>query len=177
MFSVLDASDEWRIEELEATSTMIREFQPAYILARLRTAEYQAHLYETGPRANSSPVRLTGRRNKMMMTESALRWRCAPPSVLYAQMRHMLAAMDEFETELSIIPMDAPVSASIGHAFHIYEQYAVVVGILGAKFISRTPATIEAYSNSFDALHSCALVDAQARAAISRIANSYREQE
>lgn len=176
MFDVLGTDDGWQIEELEAAAEVVREFQPVYILARLRTPAYQASLMVGASCVQPPPARADRAPTSMVMTESALRWRCAPPGVLASQMSHLLTAMRESATGLAIIPADAPVSRPVGHAFHLYGDLAVVVGILGAKVISRTPSTVNAYRDAFDALLSCALTGPDASRLIHQIMDSYRNE-
>lgn len=175
MFDVLRTDESWQIEELEAAAEVVREFQPVYILARLRTPAYQASLMVELARVHP-PTRANPALTSMIMTESALRWRCAPPGVLASQMRHLLTAMREPTASLAIIPADAPISRPVGHAFHLYGDLAVVVGILGAKVISRTPSTVKAYRDVFDALLSSALTGPDASKLIHRIMDSYRDE-
>lgn len=175
MFDVLRADESWQIEELEAAAEVVREFQPVYILSRLRTPAYQASLM-VGAAPVHPPTQANPARMSMIMTESALRWRCAPPGVLASQMRHLLAVMREPTAGLAIIPADAPICRPVGHAFHLYGDIAVVVGILGAKVISRTPATVRAYRDAFDALLSSALTGPDASGLIDGIMDSYRDE-
>lgn len=176
MFEVLGQADGRLIAELEASADTVREFQPVYILSRLRTPEYQAYLMArlgTRPpsgRATTAPV-------SMVMTESALRWRCAPPAVLARQMRHLLTAVDTGRTAISIVPESARMPKPMGHAFHLYGNRAVIVGVLGAKLLSTSPSTISLYRDAFDALLAAAVSEGAAAALIRRALDVYETEQ
>jgi hypothetical protein len=176
VFEVLGQVDRRLIAELEASADAIREFQPVYVLSRLRTPEYQAYLmarpgnHPPADRATPGPV-------SMVMTESALRWRCAPPAVLARQMRHLLAAVDPGGTALSIVPERSRIPKPIGHAFHLYGNQAVIVGVLGAKLLSTSPSMISRYRDAFDALRAAAVSEGTAAALIRRALDVYETEQ
>lgn len=176
MFEVLGQADGRLIAELEASADTIREFQPVYVLSRLRTHEYQAYLMaRRGTRPPSG--RPAAARVSMVMTENALRWRCAPAAVLASQMRHLLAAVGPGESALSIVPEKTRMPKPMGHAFHLYGNQAVIVGVLGAKLISTSPSTISCYRDAFDALRAVAVSEGAAAALIRQALDVYETEQ
>jgi Domain of unknown function (DUF5753) len=173
VFEVLGPTGGQLIAELEASADAIREFQPVYVLARLRTPEYQTYLMAGAPQSRTPSGRVAAVPVSMVMTESALRWRCAPPAVLAHQMRHLLTAVDATGTDLSIVPERARMPKPMGHAFHLYGDRAVVVGVLGAKLLGTSPSTVSLYRDAFDALRVAAVSGGAAAELIRQALDDY----
>lgn len=95
-------------QSVEHRAAHYREFQPAYVLARARTAAYQAALAGQGSGAGGEAAdRLLDdpdRTFRLIMTEGALRCRCVPAEVLVQQLTHLMELSERPGVEVGVLP-------------------------------------------------------------------------
>ena len=179
MFTMVDTAQKNEIAHLERSAVDIREFQPVYVLSRLRTFGYQHAI--TNPRhqlrysISTAAAAANPRRVTAVMNESALWFRCADPAVMAEQMRHLLRIVTQGEPTIRVVPHLAEVQTPIGHAFHLYDRRAVVVGILGAKLISYDAAIIATYADAFASVAGTAVAGRDASLIIANVRRHYLE--
>jgi len=168
----------------ESDALEIQEFQPAYVLSALRTPAYaEAEAHASGRRltaedlghrrARQGLLDDPGRRFSFLMTEAALRWHVGSAEMMREQIGHLLAVNRRPNVEVMIIPWRRPVRVMAGHAFHIYDRAAVVVGT--AHTVLRTTAAedVRTYLALFHRLQEHAAHGAEADAEMRRVRDEY----
>jgi hypothetical protein len=169
VFLEVDATLARTVADLSSRpGTTVHEFQPVYVLSRLRTAAYRAAL--SGRKIAADPSFLLSA--VAVMSENCLWYRCAPPDVMAEQMRHLMHRAEK--EEIRILPVEARISAPVGHAFHIYGGDTVVVGIVGAKFFTQDRGTVDHYLLLFDELRALAVTGSSAESRIEQALTAHK---
>jgi transcriptional regulator with XRE-family HTH domain len=174
------------IGRVEAESTLLREFQPAYVIGLAQTPAYMRRLFEPQLGAAEAQRAVAARLERqhviddparefrLVMTEGALRWRVGPAQVMAEQIDHLVDMSRLPNVRLGIIPWTVEANVFPGHAFHIYDQRLVIVGILTATATIRDPRDVAEYGNLFTELEQLAVYDDPARGELARIGDAYR---
>jgi hypothetical protein len=148
---------------IETGAHLTQEFQPAYILSLLRTRAYIDEELRTLPpeERESTLCRRTERQSiildetkrfRFLMTEGALRWRVGSADLMIEQLQHIASLCARPNVAVGIIPWRERMTVFAGHAFHIYDEDAVVVGTAHAVEVLRDPAVIQRYARLFTRL-------------------------
>jgi transcriptional regulator with XRE-family HTH domain len=155
---------------IEASTRLIRAFEPDIMPGLLQTAEYARHVlshvvaFDRVPNDVDEGVRTRLRRQerlydpnkqfRFLLTEAALRYRIAPPEVLREQLDRLVGLADVDNIDLAILPLDAELPVLMLEGFWIYDEQLVQVETLNAELTFREPYDIERYVRAFDALWS-----------------------
>lgn len=144
--------------------SLIREYQPAYILSVLRI---RCYIEAERPRPGADVVdqrlaqqellRSGTTRFELVMTEAALRWNVGGREIMDAQLAHIRDVAGRDGIDLGIIPTGTPVNFFAGHAFHIYDDSAVMVGTLTDRRTYSDPESVTAYLSAFARLKQVAV--------------------
>jgi transcriptional regulator with XRE-family HTH domain len=175
-----------QIGRIESETTLLREFQPTYVLGLLQTPVYMRRVLagmSDDDREQAVEARLvrqgvlldTTKRFNLVMTEGALRWRAGSPDVMVAQLDHIAEIARQPNVEVGVIPWRTEASVFPGHAFHIYDDLLVIVGTLSATATIRDPRDVVLYADLFGQLAGLASYDDEAEAEISRIRKDYQQ--
>jgi transcriptional regulator with XRE-family HTH domain len=179
------------VQELEATSRTVRNFQPGIVPGLLQTAEYARRIIEMadingeGNHAAAVAVRLErqqvlhdqGRRFEFLMTEAALRWRSGPPEVLTAQLDHLAALVTLDTIDFSVIPAAAEMHAITRCGFILYEDRSdghapvVVIETPHAALHASDPADVDLYRDQLALFRQSALHGPEALAFVRSVAH------
>jgi transcriptional regulator with XRE-family HTH domain len=175
---------------LEASSGLIRVYQPTIIPGLLQTAEYTRRLLPladiTGQKDHAQAVNARlqrqavlhdeGKRFEFLITEAALHWRPGPPSVLVAQLHHIATLLSLSNVMIGVIPLDAEASALCFHAFHLYaereEGSVVTLETLTSEVVVSDPQDIKVYNETFERFREAAFFGEDARNALMAVASS-----
>jgi transcriptional regulator with XRE-family HTH domain len=180
-----------RIGQLEASSTLIRGYQPALVDGLLQTEAYVRLIFDVpnsqppNPEAVDEAVfarlerqRLLDdetRRFVLIMTEGALRWHAGSSQLMAEQVDVISEAVRRPKVKLGIIPWTTPVRIFPVHGFSMYDDDAVVVGTKTATAFITGAADIATYAELFAALEGVAAFGDEAAEHLRRIAADYRK--
>lgn len=178
-----------RIGRIEASSEQIREFSPIIIPGLLQTAEYMRAIFtgsNTAPADTAGAVaaRLErqsvldepGRRITILTTEGALGWAAGPPDLMIRQLEHIQVVTRKPAAHVGIIPFGAPRAVFPVSSWTLYDERAVIPGILRTQVILLDP-DVSPYVEQFAALEPLAVYDDEARAILRTVTDRYRNLE
>jgi transcriptional regulator with XRE-family HTH domain len=153
---------------LEAEAELVRVFTPEMVPGLLQTAEYARHvfallasLHHTPPDVESG-VRTRLQRQQVLyepdkhfqflLTEAALRYRIAPPSVMRGQLDRLttLAGLDT--VNLAVLPFSTQLPVVTSHSFTMFDDKLVLVELTGAELAFRDRDEVALYSDAFERL-------------------------
>jgi transcriptional regulator with XRE-family HTH domain len=182
----------------EATARVLRNFDPWGVPGLLQTAEYaEAILAMTDPRradevAEAVAVRMArqailyqpGRRFEFLTTEEGLRRAPASVDVQRAQLAHLAAVVGHPSITFRVIPAGAPMTASLGTGFVLYEDRASGDSDAAAPFVAielphervevNLATEVEFYRARYETLSAGALEGGQAAALVQAMAGELR---
>jgi transcriptional regulator with XRE-family HTH domain len=163
---------------LSNSTTRFRGLTTAVLPGLLQTGEYARHVFlglaPLHPSATDVDeavrVRLrrqevlyqSGRDFRILITESALRYRLCPPAVLRAQHDRLLVLSGMKNLALAVLPADAEVPTAPKHGFWIYDDTLVLVETVSAELAIRDREDIALYERLFEAFWASALHGQQA---------------
>lgn len=164
---------------LEASSVLIRAFEPAVIPGLLQTADYARQILTRLARLHELPddveqgVRLRMQRQQVLyepykqlhflITEAAVRYRPCTEATLRGQLDRLLAVSGLDTVSLAVLPFDAELPMTTSHGFWIFDDRLVLVETLGSEMSLRDRDDIGLYERHFQALWQVALKDDEAR--------------
>ncbi|MFJ6985211.1 MULTISPECIES: helix-turn-helix domain-containing protein [unclassified Streptomyces] len=170
---------------LVSHSTTVHTWDVDAVSGMLQTADYARCIFEQlaelrrSPRDTEVAVRARmkrqewlyrpGKRFDLLMHESVLRARLAPPEVLAAQLDRLLGAVGMDTVHLGIVPLDAPLRLMPGHAFCMLDERLVVVENWHAELWLDDAETIALYRRVWDTLAESAVYGAEAQQVIARV--------
>lgn len=175
-----------RIRKLEASASLLRSFQPCMVIGLLQTEAYARLVFgvsSSGPEAGravaarmerQAALRDTIPRAILIMTEGALRWQAGSPQVMIEQLDAIAAATKLPNVLVGVIPYSTPVAVFPRHGFHLYDSDAVIVGMETGTATIVDQGDIDRYEEMFARLEDVAATGDDARAALNRIADDYR---
>lgn len=170
-----------RIGKLEQAAQLVRAFQPGMVLGQLQTSAYAEQVFggdREGLRARLDRHRQlvddTGRRWQLVQPVGALTWNLGGPDIMAEQMDHIATVAGLPHVDLRIITEEQQVDFTATHGFHIYDDRAVVVGILTGTTIDSDADSIRRYVEQFDRLCRAGVGGAEACDVLSRLAARYR---
>lgn len=176
-----------RYQRAETESARIRSCHPAIVIGLAQTPAYMRAVFSAGNdldpadleksiaiRVARQEILGTGKDISLLMTEGALRWQVAGPTVMTEQLAHLAVISEQPGVRVGVIPWTQPVGVFTVTGFHIFDSRAVIVGTDAATAFFTDPADIALYEKLWDELTGLAAWDAEAREHIERIAADYR---
>jgi len=180
---------------LEARSTRIAEFQPAFMSGLLQTADYAREVLHLpcGPltfgndetdvqRAVSARMQRqqalydTTKHVQIVMLEGALMSRVVPVPVLTAQLIRLIDLAGLPTLKLGIIPFNADVRVWPLSGFRLYDDLVIVESLLGEQQLSE-PEDVSRYASYLELLQETASTGPDAVAIIRQALASIGDQK
>ncbi|MGW6277721.1 helix-turn-helix domain-containing protein [Kribbella sp. NPDC055071] len=178
------------IAEIEANTSLTRNFEPCFVPGLLQTAEYARYRFAEGdpdesergvPRseaeldeaiaARMDRQRILHRGEKkfhFVMTEAVLRYQVCPPDVMTGQIGHLISMTTLPAIRVGIIPFDAKYRVGPQHGFYLYDGKLVLVELFTAGLKITQADEIGAYERVFGHLAEAAVYGAEAREILTR---------
>jgi transcriptional regulator with XRE-family HTH domain len=178
---------------LEASAQLIRSFHPVLVPGLLQTPAYAKAVFTAAHPAGRADVaeavaaRMNRqailyeetRRYEFVLAEAGLRWRLGPTDLLLGQLDRLGVVATLPNVSLGIIPLAAELHAWHSHGFVIFAERdgesVVHVETLTSALNVHEPVGVTAYQEAFDRLQGSAVVGAEARALLERIAKDLRQ--
>lgn len=173
---------EWA--DLEAETTLVRNFETAVIPGLLQTPEYARFRLMEGITYDESPDDLddavaarmqrqqvlyrTGKRFHFVITEAALRTRLCPPEVMVGQLDRLVTLSTVPTLRFGVIPFEETFPQAPLHGFWIFDERVVMVENLTAELNLTQPGEVERYVRIFSQFAEVARYGSQARAIVTR---------
>jgi transcriptional regulator with XRE-family HTH domain len=180
------------ILELEAQTTRIAEFQPAFVPGLLQTSEYAREYLHLpcGPLSfgadedavdqmvakrmqRQQVLYQHGKQVTVVMLEGALRARVVSAPTLVGQLDRLMAVSGLASLELCIIPFEAPVPVFPLSGFRLYDDLVIVESIVGEQQLAEAD-DVARYEKYLELLRDAASTGAEAAAVIRRSLESLR---
>jgi transcriptional regulator with XRE-family HTH domain len=180
---------------LEAEATSISDYNSGIISGLLQTEEYARAMFGTAvpplDRATlEQRVEARTKRQKLLMQdngplfhcildEAALRRHVGGPSVMKAQLEHLIGAADLPSVTLQLIPLEAGAHPGMANAFNILEftegainDLVYIESFYGRMYLE-SAADLDLHKQLFSRLRSIALSPGRTTTLIARIATTY----
>jgi transcriptional regulator with XRE-family HTH domain len=171
------------IVEMDARSSLIRNFEVGVIPGLLQTAEYARYRFAENVEVHGAPgddlddaVRVRMQRQqilydsskqlKFVVTESVLRTLLCPAQVMRGQLDRLLALIGMNHVEFGIIPMGIRLPVAPMHGFVMFDDNVVIVETFGAEMILRDASDVDSYQQVFEQLRGVSRRGEDARALI-----------
>jgi transcriptional regulator with XRE-family HTH domain len=180
---------------LEARSTRIAEFQPAFMSGLLQTADYAREILHLpcGPLTfgndeadiqRAVTVRMqrqqalydTSKRVRIVMLEGALMSRVVSVPVLTTQLIRLIDLAGLSTLELGIIPFSADIRVWPLSGFRLYDDLVIVESLVGEQQLAE-PEDVSRYENYLELLEETASSGPDAVTIIRRALASIRDQK
>jgi transcriptional regulator with XRE-family HTH domain len=178
--------------ELEATAATILNFQTAGVPGLLQVPEYARRTFATesqaseaeiaaavAARMNRQVIVYTGSKNLVfIMTESAVRWRLGPESLIRAQIEKIIGVADLENVTIGIIPQATEADVWHDHGFNILDDRGdagdpvVHVETLTRGLTITDPADVAAYKDAFARLRELAVTGPDVQSLLRQIVRS-----
>ncbi|WP_337906103.1 helix-turn-helix transcriptional regulator [Kribbella solani] len=184
------------IADIEASTTVTRNFEPCFVPGLLQTAEYARYRFAEGdpdesergvPKseaeldeaiaARMDRQRILHRGDKkfhFVMTEAVLRYQVCPPDVMTGQIGHLISMTTLPTIRVGVIPFGAPLAVAPIHGFYLYDDKLVLVELFTAVLNVSQAGEIGAYERSFGHLANAAVYGGEARALLTRTLGQYQ---
>lgn len=172
-----------RIGDIEAGSEVVRAFQPAMVLGMLQTEGYAREVFGPDDRAGvAARVARTrrlldepGRQWLLVQPVGAYLWNLGGGDVMAEQMEAIIAASRLPHVDLRVVTPRQQVDFYATHGFHLYDEKAVVVGVLTGTSLSKDAEDIALYLEQFAQLLAVSVGGDEARSVLAGLARQYRE--
>jgi hypothetical protein len=167
------ASHQKQFGELEAAAQLIRGFQPTVVPGLLQTAEYARQVFlrsglggTTAELAAAVRARLDrqavlfdpSKRFVFLLTESALRTRICPESVMTVQLDRIGTLGSLENVTIGYLPATVELDVVPLNGFTIYDDRVVFAETLSTELILRDDRDIAVHIDAFERLMAAALV-------------------
>jgi transcriptional regulator with XRE-family HTH domain len=176
------------IAALESSASEVRHFLPTLITGLLQVPEYMRAAISTpvepaaGDFSKALALKLerqailhdASRTFYFLLTESAVRWRLCPPSVMAVQIDHLISISRLTIIHLGVLPLSAQVPDGPYHTFVVYDRRLVTIELFTGRLVLRDPTDIEHYRALHAFFGSSALWSEAARSMLSELANEFR---
>jgi hypothetical protein len=156
---------------------VVRQFLPAIPTGLLQTADFARAALR--PKVSSEPVydveraveaRLDSqqvlddprRRFEFVLTEQAVRWQLAEPSVMREQVRHLADMAVRPNLDLAILPSSAPMPETPLDLFVVYDERLVTVELFSGEVVLRDPRDVAYHLELFELFQAHALRQGEA---------------
>ncbi|MET9129948.1 helix-turn-helix domain-containing protein [Streptomyces antibioticus] len=175
---------------LVSNATTMHSLSTAAVNGMLQTADYARHIFERhaslweSPKDTEAAVRARmkrqewlyrpGKRLNVLMPESVLWARICPPEILTAQLDRLLGVVGMDTVHLGIIPLDGPLSLTMGNSFGMLDNRLVVVEDWHAELWLDDAETIALYRRVWDTLAESAVFGTDAQQVIARVRRSVK---
>jgi transcriptional regulator with XRE-family HTH domain len=178
------------IGEIEANTTITRNFEPCFVPGLLQTAEYARYRFTDGdpddttrgaPKSEAEVDEAIAARMQrqqilhhgdkkfhFVMTEAVVHYSVCPPDVMAGQLGHLIAMTTMPSIRVGIIPFEAPLTVGPLHGFYLYDNRLVLVELFTAVLNVAQADEIGAYERVFGHLAEAAVYGADARAILAR---------
>ncbi|CAN5232939.1 helix-turn-helix transcriptional regulator [soil metagenome] len=179
------------VAEVEASSRLVRIFQPTIVPGLLQTAEYARRILTEYNRSDGSDVSAAvaarlrrqellyddSRRFAFVLLEGALRTPYGSAATMLGQLDRLVSLTSLSNVELGVVPWSAPLPAAPLHGFCIYDERLVTVDMMTAEFTVHSAPEIARYQATFAAFRDAALVGPDARAYLQDLAEAHRQHQ
>jgi transcriptional regulator with XRE-family HTH domain len=176
------------IAALESNAAEVRHFLPSLVTGLLQVPEYMraAMSAPVEPAAGDVSKALalkierqailydTSRTFHFLLTESAIRWRLCPPSVMAIQLDHLISISRLPNVHIGVLPLSVPVADGPYHTFVVYDRRLVTIELFTGRLVLRDPRDIDHYRALFAFFSHGALWSDEARAMLSEQADVFR---
>lgn len=175
-----------RIRRLEASSALLRSFQPCMVIGLLQTEAYARLVFGASSSGQDIDKAVMARLERqaalrgqipqaiLIMTEGALRWQAGSPDVMIQQLHAIAQASERPNLEVGIIPYSTPVTVFPRHGFHLYDSDAAIIGTETGTATIVDNDDIAAYEQLFARLRELAVTSNEALKVLKRIADDYQ---
>ncbi|MFK4084482.1 helix-turn-helix domain-containing protein [Kribbella sp. NPDC020789] len=185
------------IAEIEANTSLTRNFEPCFVPGLLQTADYARYRFAEGDpdesergvpqseaeldeaiaaRMDRQRVLHHGEKKfHFVMTEAVVRYQVCPPDVMAGQIGHLITMTTLPAIRVGIVPFSAMYSVGPQHGFYLYDSTLVLVELFTAGLSITQPDEIGAYERVFGHLAQAAVYGSEARAVLARSLESERE--
>lgn len=173
------------IQELEATTTFLRNFENVFVPGLLQTPEYARCRLAEGVDQDGALDDLTsavhvrmqrqqvlyrsGKRFHFVITEAVLRYRLCPTDVMVEQLDRLVSLSALRHIRFGVIPFAARFPVAPVHGFWIFDDQRVAVENFTAELTITRPAEVVAHLRLFAQLADAALYGTDARALLTRV--------
>lgn len=178
------------VADVEASSRLVRIFQPTIVPGLLQTAEYARRILTEYNRSDGSDVSAAvaarlrrqellyedSRQFAFVLLEGALRTPYGSAATMLGQLDRLVSLTSLSNVELGVVPWSAPLPAAPLHGFCIYDQRLVTVDMMTAEFTVQSAPEIARYEATFAAFRAAALVGPDARAHLQDLAEAHKQQ-
>ena len=161
------------VAPLDASTALIRAFEPAVVPGLLQTAEYARHVLNAVVALRGIPedvpdwVRARMERQailydsskhfRFLMTEAALRYQVCPAATLRAQLDRLLAVASLETVELGVLSFGTLLPYPAAHGFWLYDDKLALIDTTTAELALRDEDDLMTYSRLFEMLWDVAL--------------------
>ncbi|MGK5533663.1 helix-turn-helix domain-containing protein [Streptomyces sp. URMC 129] len=152
------------LTSLEAKATRLRYFLPAIPTGLLQTPEYMRVAMSPAvdlvkvdvSRAIALKLRRQAilhddsKRFEFLLTESALRWRLAPPGVMALQLDRIASLSRLPNVWIGVLPLSRTIPEMPFHTFTVYDRTLLTIEVFSGRIVLRDPKDIDYYGALFD---------------------------
>lgn len=181
--------------DLEASATLICNFQTVWVPGLLQLPEYARRIFDSeyGPGHPDIAAAVATRMNRQailydqakhlefILTEAALRWRAGPASLMLAQIEKIITVATLGNVTVGIIPQSAESSHWHDHGFNILDgrgdagDPVVHVETLTNGLTITDPADVSAYKDAFARLRALAATGDDANTLLRLVMADYED--
>jgi transcriptional regulator with XRE-family HTH domain len=178
------------LKALAESSVIVRDFLPAIPTGLLQIPDYIRGLFT--PVVKSEPAIDVGkllvarldrqkvlddqsRRFVFLMTEQAVRWRCADDDVMARQAAHMANMSLRPNIDIAILPLSVKVHDAPLNIFTIYDDRLVIVELFSGGVSLREPQDVQYHLELFEFFYSHALHGDDATAFLWAVADEFMQ--
>lgn len=176
------------LNSLETKATRLRYFLPGIPTGLLQTSEYMrvAMSPSVDPVKvdDSRTIALKTRRQavlhdapkrfEFLLTESALRWRLAPPGVMALQLDRIASLSRLPSVWIGVLPLSRTIPEIPFHTFTIYDRDLLTIEVFSGRIALRDPKDIDYYNALFNFFQQHAESGASARRLLQGWADEFR---
>lgn len=170
--------------DLEAETTLTRNFETAVVPGLLQTPEYARYRLTESITYDESPDDLddavaarmqrqqvlyrSGKRFHFVIAEAVLRTRLCPPEVMIGQLDRLVTLSTVPTLRFGVVPFEERFPKAPLHGFWVFDERVVMVENLTAELNLTQPSEVERYLRIFAELADAARYGSDARAVVTR---------
>lgn len=173
---------------LEAGARYIRHFLPAMVTGLLQTPDYMRQAMSPAVEPASGDVSRAiamklerqsvlhnpSKTFEFLLTESAVRWQLCSPSVMAAQIDHLVAVSRLASVRLLVLPLATRTTDAPFHTFVTYDERLVTAELFSGQVVLRSPGDVDYYRELFTFFARHSVDGDDARAILESWADDYR---
>jgi hypothetical protein len=176
---------------LDASTSLLRAFEPAVVPGLLQTAAYAQAVLTGVVELRGIPADVPegvqarlerqtrlydpSKRFRFLVTEAALRYLVCPPAVLRGQLDRLLAVASLETVELAVLGSGTQLPYPAVHGFWLYDDKLALVNTVSAELALRDRDDIELYARLFERLWEVATHGEEARRLIVQVQESLQD--